>query len=103
MAGKDFILKTQNSNAFEALGVSPILVKNLLKAGMTEPKPIQEEAIPSMLADCDILGIAQTGSGKTLAFGLPVLTKILSMGDKRRPKTARALIIAPTRELDVQI
>ena len=103
MAGKDFILKTQNSNAFEALGVSPILAKNLLKAGMTEPKPIQEEAIPSMLADCDILGIAQTGSGKTLAFGLPVLTKILSMGDKRRPKTARALILAPTRELAVQI
>ena len=100
---KDFILKTQNSNAFEALGVSPILAKNLLKAGMNAPKPIQEQAIPAMLADCDILGIAQTGSGKTFAFGLPVLTKILSMGDKRRPKTARALILAPTRELAVQI
>ena len=96
-------MKTQNSNAFEALGVSPVLAKNLLKAGMTDPKPIQEEAIPSMLADCDLLGIAQTGSGKTLAFGLPVLTKILSMGDKRRPRTARALILAPTRELAVQI
>lgn len=100
---KDFILKIQNSNAFEALGVSPILAKNLLKAGMNGPKPIQEQAIPAMLADCDILGIAQTGSGKTFAFGLPVLTKILSMGDKRRPKTARALILAPTRELAVQI
>lgn len=100
---KDFILKIQNSNAFEALGVSPILAKNLLKAGMNAPKPIQEQAIPAMLADCDILGIAQTGSGKTFAFGLPVLTKILSMGDKRRPKTARALILAPTRELAVQI
>ena len=102
-AGKDFILKKQSSNAFEALGVSPILAKNLLNEGMTEPKPIQQEAIPAMLADCDILGIAQTGSGKTLAFSLPVLTKILSMGDKRRPKTARALILAPTRELAVQI
>lgn len=100
---KDFILKIQNSNAFEALGISPILAKNLLKAGMNAPKPIQEQAIPAMLADCDILGIAQTGSGKTFAFGLPVLTKILSMGDKRRPKTARALILAPTRELAVQI
>ena len=96
-------MKTQNSNAFEALGVSPVLAKNLLKAGMTEPKPIQEQAIPSMLADCDLLGIAQTGSGKTLAFGLPILTKILALGDKRRPKTARALILAPTRELAVQI
>lgn len=96
-------MKKQNSNAFEALGVSPILARNLLNAGMTEPKPIQQDAIPSMLADCDILGIAQTGSGKTLAFSLPVLTKILSLGNKRYPKTARALVLAPTRELAVQI
>lgn len=96
-------MKKQSSNAFEALGVSPVLVKNLVNAGMIEPKPIQQEAIPAMLADCDILGIAQTGSGKTLAFSLPVLTKILSLGTKRYPKTARALILAPTRELAVQI
>ncbi|WP_297322934.1 DEAD/DEAH box helicase [uncultured Bartonella sp.] len=96
-------MKKQNSNAFEALGISPILARNLLNAGITGPKPIQQDAIPSMLADCDILGIAQTGSGKTLAFSLPVLTKILSLGNKRYPKTARALVLAPTRELAVQI
>ncbi len=70
---------------------------------MSKPKPIQEQAIPVMLKGHDILGIAQTGSGKTLAFSLPILSQILALGDKRFPKTARALILAPTRELAVQI
>lgn len=70
---------------------------------MSKPKPIQEQAIPMMLKGHDILGIAQTGSGKTLAFSLPILSQILALGDKRFPKTARALILAPTRELAVQI
>lgn len=70
---------------------------------MTEPKPIQEAAIPAMLEGHDILGIAQTGSGKTLAFSLPILCKIIGLGDKRRPKSPRALVLAPTRELAVQI
>lgn len=56
-----------------------------------------------MLKGHDILGIAQTGSGKTLAFGLPTLSQILALRDKRRLKTARVLILAPTRELAVQI
>lgn len=70
---------------------------------MATPKPIQEQAIPAQLAGQDILGIAQTGSGKTAAFSLPILQKILTIGDKRKGKTARALILAPTRELAVQI
>lgn len=70
---------------------------------MVEPKPIQAVAIPAMLEGHDILGIAQTGSGKTLAFSLPILTKIIGMGDKRRAKSPRALVLAPTRELAVQI
>src|SRR6188474_3198784 len=67
------------------------------------PKPIQEQAIPPYLAGRDILGVAQTGSGKTAAFSLPILTKIVALGSKRLPRTARALILAPTRELAVQI
>ncbi|MEX0344060.1 MAG: DEAD/DEAH box helicase [Rhizobiaceae bacterium] len=70
---------------------------------MCEPKPIQVQAIPPHLAGRDILGIAQTGSGKTAAFSLPILSKIIALGTKRHPKTARALILAPTRELAVQI
>ncbi len=70
---------------------------------MATPKPIQQQAIPAQLAGQDILGIAQTGSGKTAAFSLPILQKILTIGDKRKGKTARALILAPTRELAVQI
>ncbi len=102
-AGKEYILKQHKLNAFEALGIPTILAKNLIAAGMTEPKPIQQEAIPAMLNGEDILGIAQTGSGKTLAFSLPILSHIVTMGDRRFPKTARALILAPTRELAVQI
>ena len=70
-------------NAFEALGIPTILAKNLIAAGMTEPKPIQQEAIPAMLNGEDILGIAQTGSGKTLAFSLPILSHIVTIGDRR--------------------
>ncbi|ABM44539.1 hypothetical protein H704_00797 [Bartonella bacilliformis Peru38] len=100
---KDFILNVDRENVFTKLGLSTLLIKNLLNAGISEPKPIQEQAIPVMLKGRDILGIAQTGSGKTLAFGLPILSQILTFGDKRSPKTARALILVPTRELAVQI
>jgi len=100
---KENRLNTLLPSLFAQLGLPDSLVKNLTAAGMTEPKPIQEQAIPSLLAGRDILGIAQTGSGKTLAFALPIIARILAAGDKRRPKTARALILAPTRELAVQI
>ncbi|WP_091878395.1 DEAD/DEAH box helicase [Phyllobacterium sp. OV277] len=85
------------------MGLNAILLKAVEAAGMATPKPIQEQAIPAQLAGQDILGIAQTGSGKTAAFSLPILQKILTIGDKRKGKTARALILAPTRELAVQI
>ncbi|MDW6020215.1 DEAD/DEAH box helicase [Mesorhizobium sp. BAC0120] len=88
---------------FEALGISGGLLKATIGAGFIEPKPIQAGAIPAQLAGRDILGIAQTGSGKTAAFALPILSKIIGLGTKRRPKTARALVLVPTRELAVQI
>jgi ATP-dependent RNA helicase RhlE len=90
-------------NGFAKLGISGALLKATFAAGFTEPKPIQVQAIPSQLEGRDILGVAQTGSGKTAAFSLPILTKIVGLGTKRLPKTARALILAPTRELAVQI
>ncbi|RST85983.1 DEAD/DEAH box helicase, partial [Aquibium carbonis] len=90
-------------NGFEALGITGALLKATLAAGLTTPKPIQTQAIPHYLAGRDVLGIAQTGSGKTAAFALPILTRIMALGAKRRPKCPHALILAPTRELAVQI
>ncbi len=94
---------TAEPTGFAKLGITGQLLKATAAAGFDEPKPIQEQAIPPFLAGRDILGVAQTGSGKTAAFSLPILTKIVALGTKRMPKTARALILAPTRELAVQI
>ena len=72
-------------------------------AGYTEPTPIQIAAIPLILAGDDVIGIAQTGTGKTAAFVLPILMKLAApMHDGQRRRT-RALVVAPTRELVVQI
>ncbi|OAN69321.1 DEAD/DEAH box helicase, partial [Jannaschia sp. EhC01] len=88
---------------FDMLGLKPILAKTLKEAGFTEPTPIQNQAIPLALDGHDIMGLAQTGTGKTLAFGLPLMEHLLSLHGKPEPKTARALILAPTRELVNQI
>ncbi|GHD07942.1 DEAD/DEAH box helicase [Tianweitania populi] len=85
------------------LGITGALLQSTAKAGFVNPKPIQVAAIPPHLEGRDIIAIAQTGSGKTAAFTLPILTKIMALGAKRIPKTAHALILAPTRELAVQI
>ena len=88
---------------FNDLGLSPETIKAVADAGYTIPTPIQEQAIPVALAGRDVLGIAQTGTGKTAAFGIPLLQK-LSIGHvPPQPKQAKALILAPTRELAVQI
>jgi superfamily II DNA/RNA helicase len=70
-------------------------------AGYTIPTPIQEQAIPHVLARRDVLGIAQTGTGKTAAFVLPMLTK-LEHG-RARARMPRTLILEPTRELAAQV
>lgn len=88
---------------FAELGITGQLLTSANAAGFVEPKPIQVQAIPAQLKGRDLLGIAQTGSGKTAAFALPILSKIMALSAKRKPKTARALILAPTRELAVQI
>ncbi|MBK5928471.1 DEAD/DEAH box helicase [Rhodobaculum claviforme] len=87
---------------FTTLGLDPRLVETLTGLGFTAPTPIQAEAIPSVLAGRDLMGLAQTGTGKTLAFGLP-LVQALSGGKRPAPKGVRSLILAPTRELVNQI
>ncbi len=85
------------------LGLAPALNDALQRANFTQPTPIQNQAIPLALNGHDILGLAQTGTGKTLAFGLPLIDHLLAQPGKPDPKTAKALILAPTRELVNQI
>ncbi len=88
---------------FDMLGLAPALNKTLKSSGFSEPTPIQNKAIPLALEGHDILGLAQTGTGKTLAFGLPLIDHLLAEPGKPAPRTAKALILAPTRELVNQI
>lgn len=86
-------------NKFELFKLNRQLLNAIEEAGYTEPTPIQEQAIPLALAGQDILGIAQTGTGKTAAYTLPLLMRI-KYAQGEHP---RALILAPTRELAMQI
>ncbi|WP_238366084.1 DEAD/DEAH box helicase [Mesobacterium pallidum] len=88
---------------FDTLGLKPALTDALKKAGLTEPTPIQTQAIPLALEGHDVLGLAQTGTGKTLAFGLPLIDHLMEQTGKPEPKSVKALILAPTRELVNQI
>ncbi|MGR3541045.1 MAG: DEAD/DEAH box helicase, partial [Hasllibacter sp.] len=88
---------------FATLGLRPALLKALAGLELTEPTPIQARAIPHALRGRDVLGLAQTGTGKTLAFGLPLVDALLAQGGRPAPKTVKALILAPTRELANQI
>ena len=88
---------------FDMLGLAPELNNNLKAMGFQEPTPIQNKAVPLALEGHDILGLAQTGTGKTLAFGLPLINQMLEQPGKPEPKTTKALILAPTRELVNQI
>ncbi len=85
------------------LGLNPVLRKALTAQGFDTPTPIQNQAIPLAMDGHDILGLAQTGTGKTLAFGLPLIAHLMDQPGKPEPKTTKALILAPTRELVNQI
>ncbi len=109
---------------FQTLGLEARILKAVQEAGYTEPTPVQAAAIPLILAGHDLIGVAQTGTGKTAAFVLPILAKLAPAsrnggshggpephtvpvaGTAHRtdgPRRPRALIVAPTRELVVQI
>ncbi len=86
-------------NGFEALGLNEQLLQSITELGFENPTPIQEQAIPILLAGTtDFVGLAQTGTGKTAAFGLPLLNLI-----NKAERHPQALIVCPTRELCLQI
>ncbi|HTT94103.1 MAG TPA: DEAD/DEAH box helicase [Solirubrobacterales bacterium] len=83
---------------FKDLGLSPAIQQALDELGYVEPSPIQEEAIPELLAGHDVIGQAQTGTGKTAAFGLPLLQYLEPDNDE-----VQAVVLTPTRELCIQV
>jgi superfamily II DNA/RNA helicase len=89
------------SNGFEALGLSPEILKAVADSGYTTPTPIQARAIPDVLQRRDVIGIAQTGTGKTASFTLPMI-EMLSRG-RAKARMPRALVLEPTRELADQV
>src|SRR6185295_16954315 len=94
---------SSGSMPFRALNLSPKILQAVDDAGYTEPTPIQVAAIPPILAGYDVIGIAQTGTGKTAAFVWPILMKLAALMHNGQKRGTRALVIAPTRELVVQI
>ena len=95
--------KPRVSNDFESLGVGGTFRRALRDKGYTQPTPIQSQAIPQLLQGKDLLGVAQTGTGKTAAFALPLLQRLDEENSPPKPRRPRALVLAPTRELALQI
>lgn len=88
---------------FHDFGLHEQLLQALTDLKYETPTPIQDQVIRHLVDGHDVLGIAQTGTGKTAAFALPTLHRLLSAPSKRKAKQARALVLAPTRELALQI
>jgi ATP-dependent RNA helicase DeaD len=86
------------TNPFHDLGLSPQIQQALDELGFEDPTPIQEQAIPELLAGHDVIGQAQTGTGKTAAFGLPLLQYLDPGNDE-----VQAIVLTPTRELCIQV
>ncbi len=87
--------------SFDNLGLSEETLRAVRESGYTQPTPIQEKAIPSVLMMRDVIGLAQTGTGKTASFTLPMID-ILS-GGRARMRMPRSLVLEPTRELAAQV
>jgi len=88
---------------FDALPLAAPLQRALRESGYTVPTPIQAGAIPLLLEGRDLLGMAQTGTGKTAGFALPILDALHNRPLPTAPRKARALVLAPTRELAMQV
>ena len=89
--------------SFDSLGLDASILKAVADQGYTEPTPIQKASIPVIIEGHDVIGVAQTGTGKTAAFTLPLLTKLVQTKSGAHQGRVRCLILAPTRELVVQI
>jgi ATP-dependent RNA helicase DeaD len=93
----ELIISTSTEVKFSDFKIPEFLVNSLEKTGITNPSPVQEKAIPLALEGKDILASAQTGTGKTIAFLIPIITRMIE------DEEGNALILAPTRELAVQV
>jgi ATP-dependent RNA helicase RhlE len=91
------------TNSFASLGIAEPILRALTAEKYETPTPIQAQAVPALLAGKDLLGVAQTGTGKTAAFAIPILQQLSATRAHPVPKSPRALILAPTRELAIQI
>lgn len=99
-------MNTQTANIlakFADLNLVEPLMQAVTESGYVTPTPIQAQSIPHLLDGHDLLGLAQTGTGKTAAFVLPMLQRMMAHRKNPQPKSMRALILTPTRELAVQI
>lgn len=90
-------------HSFVACELSPLLAENIGKSGYTNPTPIQQHAIPTILNGRDLMGCAQTGSGKTASFLVPIVQKLLADGRPMEMGRPHVVIVTPTRELGIQV
>ena len=95
--------KTILTQSFAALGISRAFLSALQDIDYEQPTPIQSKSIAHLLDGHDLMGVAQTGTGKTAAFGLPLLQRLDEANEPARPRQPKSLILAPTRELALQI
>ena len=91
------------TQTFAALGVSSAFLSALKDIGYQQPTPIQSKSVALLLDGHDLMGVAQTGTGKTAAFALPLLQRLDQANEPARPRQPKSLILAPTRELALQI
>ena len=87
---------------FQDFGIDPRLISSIEHLGFEQATEVQEAAIPLILGGCDIMATSQTGSGKTIAYGLPILQRMLKQR-RFEHRAVRAVILAPTRELAIQV
>ncbi len=91
------------SDPFFELGLAPTIVDDIAAQGLTNPTPIQRDAIPAILEGRDLIGLAQTGTGKTAAYLLPLLHVLLEKRKAKLPRHTSILVLVPTRELAYQV
>ncbi|KAK3604781.1 hypothetical protein CHS0354_000439 [Potamilus streckersoni] len=89
--------------AFKSLNIIDLILKAIKEEGYSKPTHIQEQAIPIILQGNDLLGCAQTGTGKTAAYAIPILQRLYETKSQEKKRKIRSLIVAPTRELVIQI
>ena len=90
--------RSSNLSTFNELGLSQDIIRAVVNMGFEETTPIQEQTIPVALSGKDLIGQAQTGTGKTAAYGIPMIEKI-----SKTSGTIQGLVLAPTRELAIQV